>query len=243
MVLDAREDMLTAKFEIKIADFNLKVDITASSEIVVLFGPSGIGKSTILKSIAGLMTPKKGEIALHGRSLYSSVDKINLKSQHRRVGYVVQDYALFPHMTVENNIGYGLTTGSRELPADKIEAEIEKMLDTMKISHLKNRYPKRLSGGERQRVALARALIIEPELLLLDEPLSALDLKLRLELQEELLELRKIWNIPFILVTHDLHEVSRLEAGKARLAIDGDTHEFTYGDNERHKPPTMRISY
>jgi molybdate transport system ATP-binding protein len=250
--------MLKVKIETKIANFILKADISAGSEIVVLFGPSGTGKSTILKSIAGLTAPQKGEIQLHGRTLFSPSEKINLKPQLRKVGYVVQDYALFPHMTVEKNIGYALKTIDSKTCNGKsgtqsqygihniqlrAQSKIMNMLDTMKISHLKNRYPEQLSGGEKQRVALARALIIEPELLLLDEPLSALDFNLRLELQEELLNLQKQWNIPFVVVTHDHHEVARLKAGKTKLSMTNDLHEFTYSVNDRSKPAGLRVSY
>jgi molybdate transport system ATP-binding protein len=235
--------MLRVKIETKLENFTLKADLTIGSEIAVLFGPSGTGKSTILKSIAGLMSPQQGEILLHGRTLFSSSKGIDLKPQLRKVGYVVQDYALFPHMTVEKNVGYGLLDKDRkEHSRHKVQKQqkINDMLETMNIANLKDRYTEQLSGGEKQRVALARALILEPELLLLDEPLSALDTDLREKLQKELYALQKQWDIPFVMVTHDRQEVERMQAGKAVLSIADGAHEFVYAMANRSNIPTVK---
>lgn len=238
--------MLRVKIETKLENFLLRADLVAESEIVVLFGPSGTGKSTILKSIAGLMSPQQGEILLHGRTLFSSSKGIDLKPQLRKVGYVVQDYALFPHMTVEENVGYGLLNKDRKEHKQSrvdIMQKIQDMLETMNIANLKDRYPEQLSGGEKQRVALARALILEPELLLLDEPLSALDTDLREKLQKELYALQKQWNIPFVMVTHDRQEVERMQARKAILNIAGGVHEFTCTIANRPNTLSVRVNY
>lgn len=234
----AGTDMLQVQFETRLTNFILKADIVAENKILVLFGPSGSGKTTILKMIAGLMMPQNGLIKLNGRLLFSSADRIKVKPQFRNIGFVPQDYALFPHLRVKDNIGYGIVG---KVNANEYESRILQMLETVKIIHLKDRFPKQLSGGEAQRVALARALITRPALLLLDEPLSALDADLKLELQEELYGLQKQWNIPFVLVTHDYREVERLEASRARLTVADEVHKFTFSETDRPKVNTLQI--
>lgn len=213
------------KFNLKLEYFTLSVDIAAGNDIVVLLGPSGCGKTSILKSIAGLMKPAEGFIKLNERTLFSSRDSIDLKPRERKIGLVFQDYALFPHMTVEQNVRYG-PANCPSLAGRAVETE--EILNMMKIAHLKRRHPKQLSGGEKQRVALARTLIMRPELLLLDEPLSALDADIRLELQSELKDLQRHWDIPFILVTHDREEAARLGDATAGLDVRSGMHEFKH---------------
>lgn len=198
--------MLKANFTTTLRLFNLEAEIKVSNEILVLVGPSGSGKTTILKCLAGLKTPSQGTIQVHKRTLYSSEQKINLPPRERRVGYVFQEYALFPHMDVKKNVMYGLSGEKSRLKSHRAE----EVLDMMGILHLQNRYPQQISGGEKQRVALARALVTEPEIMLLDEPLSALDQEIRSELQLELKKLQRQWQIPFVLVTHDLNEAAIL---------------------------------
>ena len=199
--------MFKAHFRKKLPAFELDVDITLSHGILALVGPSGAGKTTILQCVAGLQTPSWGEINIHGKTVFSSEQGANIPIRNRRIGYVFQDYALFPHMTVEKNVMYGkLKVGST--PNKVLTAS--DVLELLKIEHLRNRYPNQISGGEKQRVALARALMTEPELLLLDEPLSALDQDTRSTLQQELLKLQARWKIPFILVTHDVQEAEML---------------------------------
>ncbi|MDP2211485.1 MAG: ABC transporter ATP-binding protein [Candidatus Aquicultor sp.] len=213
------------KFTLKLEYFTLAADISVGNEIIALLGPSGCGKTSILRSIAGLMTPADGFIRLNERTLYSSLDSIDLKPRERNVGLVFQDYALFPHMTVEQNVRYG-PENCPSLAGRAVETE--EIFQMLKIVHLKHRYPKQLSGGEKQRVALARTLIMRPELLLLDEPLSALDTDTRIELQSELKELQQHWDIPFILVTHDREEAARLGDVSARVRVDRRLHEFKH---------------
>lgn len=193
--------MLTVAIQKQLPDFLLDVEFCLKDEIVVLFGPSGSGKTTILNSIAGLITPDSGRIQL-GDSCFYEQGKKPLPVQKRNVGYLFQDYALFPHMTVEQNIRYGLKPGSG--------LHLASLLATVGIDHLVQKYPHQLSGGQKQRVALVRALATEPDILLLDEPLSALDADTRRECQDELLRLHERWKIPFLLVTHDRDEANKL---------------------------------
>lgn len=189
----------------KLPRFDLHVDFQMGNEVLVLFGPSGSGKTTVLDCLAGLQKPEQGEIVCNGRTYYSSSHGIQLSPQERNIGYVFQDYALFPHMNVKKNILFGL-----HCRKGKNSAAYDYVLEFLRLSHLQERYPRQLSGGEKQRVALARALLAEPDLLLLDEPFSALDTALRRQCRQELLELHTRWNIPLILVTHDREEAEEM---------------------------------
>lgn len=209
------KNLLAVDITVPLPAFQLQIELTVQNEVLVVLGPSGAGKTTLLKCLSGLHRPRKGEIMLNGRVLFSSTSRINLPPRHRRVGYVFQDYALFPHMTVEQNSGYGMR-GNRTGGLGRKE-----VLEMLQITHLARRYPGQISGGERQRTALARALLAGPELLLLDEPLSALDHETRLKVRGDLKTLQRRWGIPFILVTHDLEEaaflgdrVVRIEQGR-----------------------------
>jgi len=199
--------MLKAHFRKKLPSFELEVDFSLSNGILALVGPSGSGKTTILQCVAGLQTPSWGEIIIHDKPVFSSEQGVNIPIRNRRIGYVFQDYALFPHMTVEKNVVYGKP--KKGSTPNKV-LSVSNVLEMLKIEHLRNRYPNQISGGEKQRVALARALITEPELLLLDEPLSALDHDTRSTVQQELLKLQAQWQIPFIIVTHDIQEAEML---------------------------------
>lgn len=207
--------MLEARFHKKLWHFTLDVNIEARDQIVVLWGPSGAGKTTILHCLAGLTTPSSGFIKLEDRILYSSLDKINLPARSRQIGYLFQDYALFPHMTVQENIVYGL---KNKKDLSEKAAEPIAMLNSFGIGHLTDRYPRQLSGGEKQRVALARALLVQPRLLLLDEPFSALDKRTKISLREEIKKLQAHWKIPFLLVTHDEEDAESL--GDVIISID-----------------------
>lgn len=178
-----------------VADFQLSVE---RGEFVSFLGPSGCGKTTTLRMIAGFETPTTGSIRLDGR------DITRVPPNQRNVGMVFQAYALFPNMTVARNVGFGLRV--RRQPTDEIDTRVREMLALIKMTELSGRYPYQLSGGQQQRVALARALAIQPQVLLLDEPLSALDAKIRVELRTEIRRIQQQLGITTIYVTHDQEE-------------------------------------
>ncbi|XTR37189.1 sulfate/molybdate ABC transporter ATP-binding protein [Paraclostridium tenue] len=192
--------------EKKLNNYVLKVNINQNNKITGLLGESGCGKSITLKCIAGLETPDKGKIIVNNKVLYDSSKNINLKPQDRNVGFVFQDYALFPHMTVDENIKLGLINKSK-FAADEICNEY---IDKFNLKKLKDLYPNQLSGGQQQRVALARALVKEPEILLLDEPFSALDYHLRDIMEENLRNTLKSYEGNTIFVTHNINEAYRV---------------------------------
>ena len=192
-------------------DFKLDVDFVVRDEIFALLGASGCGKSMTLKCIAGIETPDSGEIVLNGRTLYDSVKKINLPPQLRRAGYLFQNYALFPNMTVAENILFAAV-------GDKI-SKLKENLSRFQLDGLENAYPSELSGGQQQRVAFARVLTSHAEILLLDEPFSALDSYLKWQLELELAEIFKQYGAA-ILVSHDRGEVYRL-ADKVAVMHNG----------------------
>ncbi len=171
-------------------------------EFLTLLGPSGCGKTTTLRLIAGLVLPDSGHIKIGGR------DVTHVRPEHRRIGMVFQDYALFPHLTVAENVGFGLR--ERKVPAAERETRVLEMLTLVQLTEYANSFPHQLSGGQRQRVALARALAYPPEVLLMDEPLGALDLKLRQVMQLELIRIQRKLRITTIYVTHDQEEALNL---------------------------------
>lgn len=188
--------------------FYLDVRFSIQSGFTVILGPSGAGKTTLLNCISGLISPDGGSIVLNQRDLYSSAAKIGLPVERRRIGYVFQTLALFPHYTAERNIRYGIDAKTE---AERIE-RTQSILHAFRIAHTAGRLPAQISGGERQRVALARTLVTEPELLLLDEPLSALDQRTKAAILDDL----KLWNqtrkIPVIYVTHFPADTAALNA-------------------------------
>lgn len=188
--------------------FVLKAAFSSDENKVVLFGPSGSGKTLTLQSIAGLIRPDSGRIALKGRVLFDAKAGIDVPSRARRMGYLFQDYALFPHMTVVENVGYGLRKTWNWRLSGKDRRDVLSLLDTLEIRHLAESFPSDLSGGQRQRVALARALITRPDLLLLDEPFAALDTLLRGRLRQELLGIQARFHVPMIMITHDPVDIS-----------------------------------
>jgi molybdate transport system ATP-binding protein len=199
--------MLEVDFERTVGEFQLQPSFEAGNELVVLFGPSGCGKSLTLQAIAGLLAPDNGRIELPaGRVAFDAASNINMPPQARNVGYVVQDLALFPHMTARQNIEFALSGWSK----DQRSQRVEHLVTLLGLEGLEGRRPRQLSGGQQQRVALARALAAEPSLLLLDEPFSALDAPLRAMLRREVAGLRRRLDLTAIFVTHDLAEVYAL---------------------------------
>lgn len=172
-------------------------------EFITIFGESGVGKTTILRMLAGLTLPDSGYIEVDGQVWFDSRRKINIPIQKRSLGFVAQEYSLFPNMSVHENLCYALENQNDA-------SMIDELLDTVHLTELKNRYPQNLSGGQKQRVALIRAILRKPKIFLLDEPLSALDYTLRAQLQDEILLIHKKLNMTTLLVTHDLSEVFKL---------------------------------
>jgi molybdate transport system ATP-binding protein len=192
--------------------FTLEAAFELDARAAALFGPSGAGKTTILDAVAGLRTPQRGTIAIDGRVLFSSRDRVNVATHQRHVGYVPQDVALFPHMDVRGNLLYG--THPRSRAALRREARVSpdhaRVLSMLEIESLVGRRVTDLSGGERQRVALGRALMSGPSLLLLDEPLAAVDVPLRRRILPYLRRVRDELRIPIVYVSHDREEVEEL---------------------------------
>jgi molybdate transport system ATP-binding protein len=202
------------KVEIKrtLPDFNLDVAFSIDGEVLGILGPSGSGKTMTLHCIAGLLRPDSGFIKLNDRVLFDGAQKVNLPPKSRNVGLVFQNYALFPHLTAGENIAYGIHHQSRQEMNHRVQVLIEKM----GLEGLQNRYPQQLSAGQQQRVAVARALAPEPDILLLDEPFSALDSLTKEQLEMQILDLRQFYKGNIILVTHDLAEAYRLSS---RIAV------------------------
>nr|WP_310182888.1 ATP-binding cassette domain-containing protein [Duganella sp. 3397] len=187
--------------------FELEARFASASNRVVIYGPSGAGKSQLLKAVAGLMTPDHGRIDLAGRCLFDAGAGVDISPQQRRVAYLFQDYALFPHLNVRQNIAFGLQRGWRN-PLAGVDVEaVRYWLAAFELDHVAQQLPHQLSGGQRQRVALARALAPQPGALLLDEPFAALDPGLRERMRAELDALQRRLAIPMILITHDPEDV------------------------------------
>ncbi|HET7627380.1 MAG TPA: ABC transporter ATP-binding protein [Bacillales bacterium] len=198
--------MLSCNLKKKLRDFTLAIDVELQNETTAIVGHSGSGKTTFLKLIAGLLAPDEGWIKAGEVTLFDERRKVNLLAEHRKTGYVFQNYALFPHLTVFDNVAYGL----RRLDKAKQAKTVEDILTTLNLSGMQKRYPRELSGGEQQRVALARALVVRPRLLLLDEPISALDATTRRRVRRELKSTLQALPIPKILVTHDYEDALTL---------------------------------
>ena len=190
--------------------FSLELAFRSDRSRVVLFGPSGSGKSLTLRAIAGLMRPDAGHISVRGRTLFDDFRGVDVPARERRIGYVFQDYALFPHLTVAQNVAFGLTSGLRQPSRRKVPEAAQRWLDAFELEGLANRYPAQISGGQQQRVALARALAPQPELLLLDEPFAALDPPLRGRLRDELVALQSRLDVQMLVITHDPADVEAL---------------------------------
>src|SRR5262249_18077886 len=195
--------------------FRLEAAFTADTGLVVLFGPSGSGKSLTMQAIAGTFLPDTGRIVIDGQTVYDSTQQINRPPQARHIGYVPQQYALFPHLTAKENVSFGLTQLSRR----EREQRVSELFELFDLHGLERRRPRQLSGGQQQRVALARALAVQPRLLLLDEPFAALDASLRGALRQELAQVQERSGITTLIVTHDLADAFAL--GQRVIVYDG----------------------
>lgn len=211
---------------LKTADGNLplvvKFKINAG-EFITIEGHSGAGKTTLLRLIAGLLEPEKGKITVDENEWLDTKKKIFLPPQKRNVGFVFQDYSLFPNMTVHENIKYAISSR-------RDKSNMDEIIEIMELEKLKDRYPTTLSGGQKQRAALARAIVRKPKILLLDEPLSALDTEMRLKLQDYILKVHRLLNLTTILVSHDISEIFKMSnrvirINKGRIVNDGIAHE------------------
>ena len=222
--------LLTTQFRkrltAQVGEFTLEIEFHAGSGFTILFGPSGAGKTTLLDCVAGLTTPDAGRITIGDRVLFDSAHRVDIPVAKRRVGYVFQNLALFPHLTVERNIQYGLA----HLPHSERTSKTLAILQAFRISHLAQRYPREISGGESQRAALARTLVTDPAVLLLDEPLAALDSMTKAKIIDDLRQWNQAHRIPILYVTHSREEVFALgervivfDAG--RIVAQGTPHE------------------
>ncbi|PKM62229.1 MAG: ABC transporter [Firmicutes bacterium HGW-Firmicutes-4] len=190
----------------KLYDFQLDVKLQSKEDTIGILGASGSGKSMLLRCIAGLVKPDEGQIIINGKTFFDSEKKINLTMRERKVGFLFQNYALFPNMTIEENIAFGLDKLSKTEKNNRVSALMEKY----HLGDIGKRYPTQISGGQQQRVALARAVAVEPDMLLLDEPFSALDVHLRNHMMREMSELLKDFQGLTLFVTHNREEAYRL---------------------------------
>ncbi|UNC92656.1 sulfate/molybdate ABC transporter ATP-binding protein [Candidatus Contubernalis alkaliaceticus] len=201
--------MLKIKINKKFGCFKLQKEWSVDKgEVITLLGPSGAGKSLTLKCIAGLIEPELGKITVDDQVLLDTGAGINLSARKRKIGYVPQNYALFPHLSVAANVSFGLQERDRGVR----ELIIEQLLQSVGLVDLKHKFPGQLSGGEKQRVSLIRAIAAKPRVLLLDEPFTAVDAPMRQILRDEVKDFLRNSNIPVVLVTHDPQDVSHLEA-------------------------------
>jgi molybdate transport system ATP-binding protein len=207
---------------------DLSVAFASEAPVVALYGPSGAGKSLTLQAMAGLLRPTAGRVRIGGRTLFDSAQGVDVPAAHRRVGYLFQSYALFPHLNVRDNVAFGLSQWLGRLRADN-RRRVDELLDAFGLTALARSRPSTLSGGQQQRVALARALACNPSALLLDEPFAALNPMLRQQLREELGAVRARWGIPAVMITHDVDDVLALanvaflvEGGRVVREVDLD---------------------
>jgi len=217
--LNVRKQLRSAK-----RVFELDVQVRTDHPRIAVTGPSGIGKTIMLRAMAGLIRPDAGHIRIHGDTLYDSGQRIDLPARQRRMGFMFQNYALLPHLTALDNVGFGLRRGAWGFLSRAHKAEAMHWLERFQLAHAAHQYPHTLSGGQQQRLALARLAITKPRALLLDEPFAALDPDLRQAMRLEVDGLLHTLGIPLLMITHDEADRVALQAQELRLAqVDGKT--------------------
>jgi molybdate transport system ATP-binding protein len=230
--------MLSVDFEKRVGNFRLRPQFKADDEMVVLLGPSGSGKSLTLRAIAGLLTPDEGRIEMPDGVVFDSTRGINRPPQSRNVGYVVQNLALFPHLTVEENVGFALSGWARP----QREARVGELVELLGLGGLEKRLPRAVSGGQQQRTALGRALAARPRVLLLDEPFTALDAPIRHALRRKVAQLRRQLGLLAVFVTHDLQEAYAL-ADRIAVYDQGEILQFGSREEVFGSPRSVRVAH
>ncbi|ALG68743.1 ABC transporter ATP-binding protein [Beggiatoa leptomitoformis] len=221
--------------------FQLNVQFQADSDFLVLFGPSGAGKSLTLQSIAGLITPEQGNIKINNSVLFDSETHVNIPVHCRNIGYLPQNYALFPHLTVADNIGFGLKKLWQWKLSHAEKQRVHNIMSLFEIATLAHSFPRSLSGGQQQRVALARALVCKPSLLLLDEPFAALNPLLRTKMRNELLQIQKLFQVPVVIITHDQADVDAF--GETVIVIDdGKAQQICAYKEQLRETPALSVT-
>jgi molybdate transport system ATP-binding protein len=214
--------MIDVAIQLSVSDgkrrFDLDATFATEAPVVALYGPSGAGKSLTLQAIAGLLTPRAGHVRVGGKTLFDPAQGIDVPAQQRGVGYLFQQYALFPHLSVRENIAFGLTSWRRRLARADAQ-RVDELIESFGLAAMAASRPVTLSGGQQQRVALARALACNPQVLLLDEPFAALNPMLRAQMREELGALQRRWGIPMVMITHDIDDV--LALANTAFLMDG----------------------
>ena len=225
------------KIDLKLTGLHLNVDMKSSSPFAALIGPNGAGKTTVLRCVAGILRPDSGKISIGERVLFDSDSGINLPPEHRKIGFLPQGFALFPHLSAVDNVAFGLLdTASKE----NARKDALSLLEDMGCADLSDRKPSSLSGGEAQKVALARALIRKPDLLLLDEPLSAMDVSARRKLRVELFKNLKKTRCPALIVSHDLKDIEK--ETWIHVIENGKLAQFGTKDELKTNPATEFVS-
>lgn len=228
---------LLIDIEKKLPGFKLQINLSCEREIIAILGASGSGKSMLLNCIAGLVKPDKGKIISDDLEYFNADKRINMSPQNRKTGYLFQNYAMFPHMTVAENIAFGLWS----LPKESQKIRVYELLERFHLAQMGERYPSQISGGQQQRVALARAMAVEPKILLLDEPFSALDTYLKTQMMKEMLEALKKFEGTTLFVTHNIEEAYRL-SDRIMILHDGRVEAFEPKQELFERPESQVIA-
>lgn len=233
----ANQALIEINIAKKLGNFSLEIALNLRQGLTVLFGPSGSGKSVTLQSIAGWLEPDSGAIRINGEVYFDKAQGVNLPIHRRRLGYVLQEPGLFPHMSLYENIAFAISG----LPSGERRRKVLQMIERMRLTGLEDRFPSQISGGQKQRAALARALISSPLIFLLDEPFSSLDAPVREKLRLDLLRIRKEENVPLIFVTHDVEEAFVL-ADEIVVLHEGRVEQTGGKEDIFYRPQTRRVA-